>query len=84
MNARSADSGMSIQTRVAAITPTDAARLVASFRSTGKVDQKLVKAYAEDMAAGRWMLNGATIVLSNDSKVLDGRARLLACVQARQ
>jgi hypothetical protein len=75
---------MSIQTRVAVITPADAARLVTSFRSTGKVDQKLVKAYAEDMAVGRWMLNGATIVLSGDSKVLDGRARLLACVQARQ
>jgi hypothetical protein len=84
MNARSADSGMSIQTRVAIIEPTDAARLVASFRSTGKVDQKLVKAYAEDMSVGRWMLNGATIVLSKDSKVLDGRARLLACVQAQQ
>ena len=75
---------MSIQTRVAVVTPTDAARLVTSFRSTGKVDQKLVKAYAEDMAAGRWMLNGATIILSKDSKVLDGRARLLACIQARQ
>jgi hypothetical protein len=84
MVTRSADSGTSIQTRVAVITPADAARLVTSFRSTGKVDQKLVKAYAEDMAVGRWMLNGATIVLSKDSKVLDGRARLLACVQARQ
>jgi hypothetical protein len=75
---------MNIQTKVVVITPDDAARLVASFRSTGKVDQKLVKAYAEDMAAGRWLLNGATIVLSGDSKVLDGRARLLACVQARK
>lgn len=84
MDARNADSGMSIQTRVAEITPADAARLVASFRSAGKVDQKLVKAYAEDMVAGRWMLNGATIVLSKDSKVLDGRARLLACVQGKQ
>jgi hypothetical protein len=84
MNARNADLGMNIRTRVTAITPVDAARLVASFRSTGKVDQKLVKAYAEDMAAGRWMLNGNTIVLSKDSKVLDGRARLLACVHAEQ
>jgi hypothetical protein len=34
------------------------------------------------MAAGRWMLNGASVVLSKELKVLDGRARLLACVQS--
>lgn len=84
MTARSVDSGPSIKTRVAVVTPSDATRLIAFFKSAGKVDQKLVKAYAEDMASSRWMLNGATIVLSKDSKVLDGRARLLACVQAKQ
>ena len=29
------------------------------------------------------MLNGASIVISKDKKVLDGRARLLACIQAK-
>jgi hypothetical protein len=84
MNVQSADPSLGIRTRVAVITPSDAARLVATFRSAGKVDQKLIKAYAEDIASGRWMLNGATIILSKESKVLDGRARLLACVQAKQ
>lgn len=84
MNARNADPNTSTRTRVTVITPSDAARLIALFRSAGKVDQKLIKGYAEDMASGRWMLNGATIVLSRESKVLDGRARLLACVQAKQ
>ncbi|MEI9925857.1 MAG: hypothetical protein WDN50_22740 [Bradyrhizobium sp.] len=68
---------------VVEIGPAEAAQLVSAFKSTGKVDKKLVKAYAEDMAAGRWMLNGASVVLSKEQKVLDGRARLLACIQAK-
>lgn len=72
-----------IDAKVAEINPAEASRLVANFRSTGKVDKKLVKAYAQDMAAGRWMLNGASVVLSKELKVLDGRARLLACIQSK-
>ena len=31
---------------------------------------------------GRWILNGAPLVLSQDGQVLDGRARLHACAAA--
>lgn len=72
-----------IESRVIEIGPEEARPLIGAFKSTGKVDQKLIRAYAEDMAAGRWMLNGASIVLSKDKKVLDGRARLLACIEAK-
>jgi hypothetical protein len=84
MNPRRTDVAMSVEARVAEITPSEAAQLATAFKSAGKADQKLIKAYSEDMAAGRWMLNGTSVVLSKDSKVLDGRARLLACVQAKR
>lgn len=83
MNARIKELGADVEARVVEIGPTDARELAAAFKSAGKVDKKLVKAYADDMAAGRWMLNGASVVLSRDSKVLDGRARLLACIEAK-
>jgi hypothetical protein len=45
-----------IETRIREIEPGEARQLVGAFKSAGKVDQKLVKTYAEDMKAGRWML----------------------------
>jgi hypothetical protein len=75
------DSAINFQ--VVDIGPDEARKLVGSFMSLGKVDPKLVRAYAEDMASQRWLLNGASIVISKDQKILDGRARLLACIQAK-
>ncbi|MFT3727152.1 MAG: hypothetical protein QM759_04945 [Terricaulis sp.] len=72
-----------ISFRVTDISPDEARSLVGSFMSLGKADPKLVRAYAEDMSAGRWLLNGTSIVLSKNNKILDGRARILACIQAK-
>ena len=36
--------------------------------------------YAKDMADGKWDLNGATIVFSDDGVLLDGQHRLWACI----
>jgi hypothetical protein len=74
----------SVEARIAEITPNSARELINAFKSTGKVDPRLVRTYADDIAAGRWMVNGTSIVLSKDGKVLDGRARLLACIQAKK
>lgn len=41
-------------------------------------------AYAQDMAEGNWMVNGATIVFSNDGILRDGQTRLLACVESEE
>lgn len=38
--------------------------------------------YARDMRAGRWTMNGATIVISRDGQLLDGQHRLWAVVEA--
>jgi hypothetical protein len=71
-----------IASRTSVITPDDAKQLAGQFFATSKVSPALVRAYADDMQSGRWLLNGASIVLSTDRKVLDGRARILACIEA--
>jgi hypothetical protein len=71
-----------ITSRTSVITPEDARQLATQFFETSKVSPALVRAYADHMRSGRWLLNGASIVLSDDQKVLDGRARILACIEA--
>lgn len=41
-----------------------------------------VSFYAQTMKAGLWRLNGDTVIVSEQGKLLDGRARLMACVEA--
>ena len=41
----------------------------------------LVWRYATDMSAGRWILNGETVIL-NGNRIIDGRHRLTALVEA--
>jgi hypothetical protein len=42
----------------------------------------VVDAYARDMAAGHWVLNGDPIRFDKDGKLIDGQHRLLACIAA--
>ncbi len=74
---------LSVTSRLAVLTPADAQQLLTKVLATGKADQKLVRTYADDMRAGQWLTNGASIVLSPRGEVLDGRIRLLACVLAQ-
>jgi hypothetical protein len=46
------------------------------------VKEEKVKMYARDMIAGKWDLNGETLVFASNGRILDGRHRLLACVEA--
>lgn len=72
-----------VTSRVATITPSEASSLLSRFFANGKIDQRLLAAYVRDMSERRWSLNGAPVVLSDSGKVLDGRSRLLACVQSQ-
>jgi hypothetical protein len=71
-----------IISRTMLVTPDRAKQLASQFFATSKVNSALVHAYADDMRNGRWLLNGASMVLSPDGEVLDGRARILACIEA--
>jgi hypothetical protein len=84
MSTRRTELGLTVDAQVAEIGPAEATQFISAFKSAGKVDSRLVKAYADDISAGRWMLNGASVVFSKELKVLDGRARLLACIQANK
>ena len=42
----------------------------------------VVEDYARQMAAGRWRMNGEAVVVSDQGRLMNGRKRLLACIQA--
>ncbi|MEH7879332.1 hypothetical protein V7799_17715 [Rhizobium laguerreae] len=64
------------------ITPQLAAELLQHVVTNGHVDRSTLQAFERDMRDRRWVLNGAPIILSTDGQVLDGRARLHACVRS--
>lgn len=67
---------------VETISPTQAIKMLAGSIATGKVDQGSLSAFERDMAHGRWIFNGAPIIISSDGRLLDGRVRLHACIRA--
>lgn len=75
-------SPIKVSSRVERVTPAKAASLLEKFYSKGRINQRLLQSFTREMKEGRWILNGAPIVISDQGLVLDGRARLLACVHA--
>jgi hypothetical protein len=41
-----------------------------------------VARFARDMTAGRWSLNGQTILIADTGEIIDGQHRIYACIQA--
>lgn len=62
--------------------PQRARVLLAGGEALRPVRRDRVAAYASIMAAGGWVLNGIPIVLSGTGRLLDGRHRLLASIEA--
>lgn len=48
-----------------------------------RATSRTIDAYAADMAAGRWDLNGESIKFHPDGQLVDGQHRLLACIKAQ-
>lgn len=71
-----------IEPAVELITPERAKTMLECVFSAAKVDGPSRQAFARDMAAHQWILNGAPIVFSADGSLLDGRARLHACIDS--
>lgn len=76
------DDPTTITSRVELITPDLATAMLARVAGNGRVDKPTQRSFERDMREGRWVLNGAPLVLSGDCQVLDGRARLHACIAA--
>ncbi len=64
------------------VTPALAQRLLGLRRARSERNPGVTAVYANDMRAGAWILNGAPIVVSRTSVLLDGVQRLMACVDA--
>lgn len=77
------DGNESIRTVMEAINP-DTARSILSRNAGNRPlrSRTLVEKIARDIKSGRWQINGATIRISKDGRVLDGQHRLNAIVEA--
>lgn len=74
--------GNNSTTSLVTITPEIAERLLKSNVNNRPINTSRVKALAQDMALGKWGLNGETIKIYNDGTLADGQHRLSACVMS--
>ena len=72
----------SISSAIERITPNVAKQMLERVFSNAKVDVPSREAFGRDMAAGGWVLKGSPIVFSVNGVLLDGRARLHACIDS--
>lgn len=72
----------SVSVKTTEMTPEMATKIMANAAPNRGVRQNAVERMASEMVAGRWILNGSTIVLTSEGQLLDGQHRLLACIKA--
>lgn len=72
----------SIRFSVTVITPPQAREWLEKDHRPQRQSAKYIAAYAREMREGRWQLNGETIIISDQGRLLDGRKRLRACVES--
>ena len=71
-----------LDVKVEVVTPEKAKAWLADAAANRAISEGPVRRYAGDMLSGRYMLNGQTIVFSDDGKLRDGRHRLSAVIAA--
>lgn len=71
---------MNISTEM--ITPSAAAKLLEGNLNNRAIKRGLVNALAASMTNGSWKLNGETIKIGANGRLIDGQHRLIACVQS--
>ena len=69
---------------VTTVTPKQAEQYINGSNGTRNrpVKQSVCARYARDMRAKRWALNGEPLIIGKSGRVIDGRHRLNACVNA--
>lgn len=72
-----------VSTNKMVITPEIAAKWLHSNEKNRVKSQSVVREYARAMKESRWRLNGETIKLSPDGRLIDGQHRLQACVDSQ-
>lgn len=70
--------------QVVTITPDQADRILKTNYQNRTINSSRVNQYARDMETGRWRVNGETIILDEEGRLLDGQHRLAACVKSNR
>lgn len=65
------------------VTPDLAKDWLTKENTAGRLNKRLVSAYAAEMRAHKWKLNGEPIIFSESGDLLAGRHRLWACLEAQ-
>lgn len=80
MHSRSCSTGSTgMRSYLHTVTPEQAEKWLAINSPNRPLKNTTIDAYAADMIAGRWELNGSTIVFGKDGRLIDGQHRLIAC-----
>lgn len=75
---------MSVKTTTVKVTPEMAAEFLEKYNTKNRSMRPMhVAKIAQDIVDGRWLMNGATIVIGNDNTLLDGQHRLAAIVRSK-
>lgn len=64
------------------VTPAMAAQLLGTMSGNRQLRMRMVNRYAREMIAGKWQLNGESIKVSHQGKLIDGQHRLNAVIQS--
>lgn len=68
-------------TSIKTITPTEAIEWLDTKNFSNRpISEFTVKRYAQEMKAGRWKLNGESVIFGVSGRLIDGQHRLKACV----
>lgn len=65
------------------VSPQMAQEWLSKSKITGRLDKRLISAYAADMGAHKWKLNGEPIIFSDRGELLAGRHRLWASIVSK-
>ena len=71
-------------TTVATITPREAKEWLETknLHNNRPQSEQTIRKYAQEMKAGRWKLNGESIIFGSSGRLLNGQHRLKACILA--
>jgi hypothetical protein len=71
-----------LEITVEQITPKTAKEMLEFNTHNRRINDRLVKIYAEAMRLNEWRLNGETIIFDKNGRLQSGQHRLLACIEA--
>lgn len=69
---------------IESVTPDMAAQLLGTMHGNRTLRKKIVEQYAREMIAGKWLLNGESVKVAANGRLVDGQHRLNAIIMAKR